>query len=106
MWPLEVIIEMNRVARPGEPTTSDNLPIPKRRDYRVDPVKGFLRRKALLGGKAPRGTYLHVVAGMVERIPRHNMTNLFTSDVPISFDSFRGEVLILIPQDTIYWREN
>jgi hypothetical protein len=105
MWSLPEILEMNREPRLGEPTNRDGLPIPKRRGDTVDPVKGFLRRKALFGGKAPRGTYIYISpGGTFYTYSRHDVTLFMASVSPVTFESYCGGVKINLGNHyTLYW---
>ncbi|MHA2265839.1 MAG: hypothetical protein ACXAEN_25895 [Candidatus Thorarchaeota archaeon] len=108
MWPLENILAMNREARIDEPVNSDGLPYEHLR-VKSDPVKAFLRRKALLPTGTPRGQYFYEsLDGRLRRISRNGAAMFVNGMLPVTYEIWNDDgVKILVGDDvhTLYWRD-
>ncbi len=102
MWPLEVTIAMNREHDPIDP---------RQGRQGADPVRGFLRRKALLHGGFPKGEYQYVeLDGQMHKIAWHTVAMLESLMLPFDYqesDSPAWTIKIDIGNGThtIYWRD-
>lgn len=96
MWPLENILAMNE----GEDTR-----------VKSDPVKAFLRRKAL-AKSAPRGQYYYEsLDGRLKKMTSSGAKMFFDGMLPIIYEVWEGHdngVKMTIGGDvhTIYWEDN
>ncbi len=101
MWPLEHIIAMN---------TPDG-PDPRTGRQGNDPLRGFLRRKALAEGYAPKGMYHYeCFDGTLLEIDRAHAASFMNGLLPVKYSTFdldSGTIKIDVGgANTLYWRDD
>jgi hypothetical protein len=108
MWPLENILAMNREARIDEPVNSDGLTY-KHLRVKSDPVKAFLRRKALMPNQGiPGGQYYYEsLDGTIRKTTSENAAAFINGLIPVTYEAWGTGVKINVGEDvhTLYWSD-